>query len=318
MKKLGLSIITGMVFASSLMANYAHDKKIAKMYGPNIYVMNKAEKNDILKVFHLPKNRVEFIGKKKTSFGMIEYILKDKMSSQTQIIYYFPKEKVYFIGYVINKNSKNLTRGDLIRYNKISAERQAKIDMKKNLKRLKAIEGKEYQDVIVYHFKGEGMGSIILFTDPACPFCRRFEKLALSYIAKHYGDITLVLFPLKNIHPEALKRTVYFYEHIGNTKNAEKAFNILEQASFLPFNQITKNLKKDKNYEQDYKKIDTLTDALEKQKSFYYFGVPTVLDNKGRNIRIYVTKAALFDLIQKIKAERQKQEKRNEKTRILE
>lgn len=313
MKKLGLSLIAGMILASNLMANYTTENKIAKMYGSDVYVMNTAEKNDILKIFHLPKSRVEFIGKKKTSFGMIEYILKDKLSSQTQVIYYFPKEKVYFIGYVINKNSKNLTRQDLIKYNKISAERQAKIDLKKNLERLKAIKGKEYQNVIVYHFKGEGTGSIILFTDPACPFCRRFEKLALGYIAKHYGNITLVLFPLKNIHPEALKRTVYFYEHIGNTKNAEKAFNVLEQASFLPFSQITKELKENKNYKQDYKKIDTLTDALEKQKEFNYFGVPTVLDDKGRNIRRYVTKAALYNLIQKIKAER----KKNEEKRIL-
>ena len=316
MKKFILSTVTGSLllgtslFAASNNTNsisqFEHQNKIAKMYGKDVYVVNNADKDRINKTFRLPANRVEIIGKKKSPVkGMIEYILKDKRSSATQVFYYDPKEHIFFVGYLIKENSgDNLTKKDLQKYNKISQERFAKEEISLNKKRLNIINQSIYDNNLVYHFKGKGKGSIILFTDPACPFCKKFEKIGgLNYIANNYKDITIVLFPLKRIHPEALERSVYFYQEINknHVKNANQAAIIFEKASFLPFSKIKEENKKDKNYKQNYKKLDTLSDKMMSEKVFYSFGVPNIMNAEGKNMRKEVTKGAILDMIKRMK-----------------
>ena len=62
------------------------------------------------------------------------------------------------------------------------------------------------EDAIVMKPKGVQKGSIILFTDPDCPYCRRFEEKVAPQLLSNGISIKTILFPLVNLHPEAYSK----------------------------------------------------------------------------------------------------------------
>ena len=94
------------------------------------------------------------------------------------LFYYFPDSGHLLVGQLIDKNSRNLTKESIDRK---MADKLAKIPLDQAIK------------------IGDGKNTVIEFTDPDCPYCRK----AYKFFANR-DDITLYVFlyPLQ-IHPQA-------------------------------------------------------------------------------------------------------------------
>jgi thiol:disulfide interchange protein DsbC len=104
--------------------------------------------------------------------------------SGQNIIYYDPKTGARLVGEMYTKDGRNLT-----------VESRDKATAKAALKELpldKAIK------------IGKGKNTVIMFTDPECPFCRKIEEYF-----KDRKDITryIYLLPLEQLHPKSMDKS---------------------------------------------------------------------------------------------------------------
>ncbi len=123
-----------------------------------------------------------------------------EMMVGNNIMYIFPKEGYIFFGQLYSKDGKNIT-----------AERQKKL-MAEKLRKLPL-------DKAIQLSKGT-RHTVIEFTDPECPFCRRVHTY-LSTIPKQDLTMYVYLFPLEQIHKKARKLSLY----ILCSKDKVKAFD---------------------------------------------------------------------------------------------
>ena len=106
----------------------------------------------------------------------------------SNIIYIFPKEGYIFFGELYSKDGKNIT-----------AERRQKL-MDEKLRKLPL-------DKAIQISRG-GKHTIIEFTDPECPFCRRVHSY-LATIPKQDITYYVYLYPLEQIHKKAKDLSLY-------------------------------------------------------------------------------------------------------------
>lgn len=131
-----------------------------------------------------------------------------EVTAGPNVFYYSPDGDGYLvIGQILDKDGKNLTaevQGKLrSEYQKVQEQRAQA--MLKNIPLDKAVK------------IGNGPNTIIEFTDPDCPYCRKVD----DFLARR-SDVTRYVFlnPLDQLHPNARAKSVF----ILNSKNKEKAF----------------------------------------------------------------------------------------------
>jgi thiol:disulfide interchange protein DsbC len=66
--------------------------------------------------------------------------------------------------------------------------------------------------------RGDGQRQIAIFSDPNCPYCRKFERDLATV-----GDITVHIFPYAVIKPESVRQT----KSVWSSKDRAKAWNDL-------------------------------------------------------------------------------------------
>lgn len=119
------------------------------------------------------------------------YGLKEVTVQKTGEVFYSNCDgSLLFVGAVIDKTGRNLTREAIDRAAKTIFEEKTKnIDKSISVK------------------MGNGNHELIVFTDPDCPYCRAAEAM---FAAKPL-DVTRYVFltPLDSIHPEAAKKSVH-------------------------------------------------------------------------------------------------------------
>lgn len=108
-----------------------------------------------------------------------------EVSSDNSILYFYPKGELLVFGEIWSKTGKNLT-----------ADKKAALatNSLKNIPLEKAVR------------IGTGKNTVIEFTDPDCPYCR---KVSAYFQGK--ADITryIFLFPLESIHPNSRVKAEY-------------------------------------------------------------------------------------------------------------
>jgi thiol:disulfide interchange protein DsbC len=150
--------------------------------------MSDAEAMDIFKKT-FPNFKVSDI-KKAPIAGLYE------LEGGGNIIYFDPNAVLLIFGEILNKDGKNLT---LERRNEIAAKKLEQIPLDKAVK------------------IGNGRKTVVLFTDPDCPYCRK-----VSEYFKTAKDITQYVFfyPLTQIHPNSEMKAKY----ILSQKDPGKAY----------------------------------------------------------------------------------------------
>lgn len=124
------------------------------------------------------------------------------------VFYYSPEGEGHLIfGQIVDKDGKNLTavvQQNLREEFQKEQEKRA-AEMLKTLPLDKAVK------------IGSGPNTVIEFTDPDCPYCRKVDE----FLSKR-TDVTrhVYLFPLESIHPNSRAKAVF----ILNSKDKAKAF----------------------------------------------------------------------------------------------
>ncbi|HET6421570.1 MAG TPA: DsbC family protein [Geobacteraceae bacterium] len=139
--------------------------------------------------------RLQYKSIKRTDIdGLYEVITGDR------IVYFHPKTGYLFLGEIINKDGRNITREKMSeeRYKLLSAN-----DFKKAVK------------------VGNGKNVVLEVTDPDCPFCRKMH----AYWSMR-KDVTRYVFfmPLVNIHPDSMKKAKYILASSDHEKAMFEAF----------------------------------------------------------------------------------------------
>lgn len=134
-----------------------------------------------------------------------------EVTTGTEIIYYFPEKDLIFAGNILNKDFKNLIEE---KKQALRAKKQAE-----SLKRLKELPLEKAVKV------GSGPKTVIEFTDPDCPYCRR-----ASEALKGRTDITRYVFFTPLAHPNAITKVYY----ILSAADQEKAYHDMMSGKPLP------------------------------------------------------------------------------------
>lgn len=126
-----------------------------------------------------------------------------EVNTSGNIVYYDPKSANLIIGEIYSKSGENLTA------------------LSKNLLVKDAIKELPLEKAIKI---GDGKNTIIMWTDPDCPYCRKIEDYFKNKI-----DITryVYLFPLEQLHPKAMAKS----ENIMCQKNEDRVKVFIETMS---------------------------------------------------------------------------------------
>lgn len=124
------------------------------------------------------------------------------------VFYFSPEGAGHLIfGQIVDKNGSNLTAEI---QSKLKAEYQANLE-KANAEKLKNLPLDKAIKI------GSGPNTIIEFTDPDCPYCRKVDE----FLSKR-NDVTRYVFlnPLDDLHPNSRAKSVF----ILNSKDTDIAF----------------------------------------------------------------------------------------------
>jgi glutaredoxin len=264
-------------------------KEVNNARNLGLFPINKEEKQKIFQIIKLPKQYqkyVIFYGKKKAPVeGLVEYLFTVKGSSI--ILYKDIKNRYYFAGYLFDaKTGKNLTKEEAKTIAEIN-KKIAKIQYKNFLKTIK----KNTPDFVI-KIKGKGAKdkSIVLYTDPQCPFCKRFEEKlqGLDFLYNNYGTIYVVEYPL-SFHNEAAQRSFWILNNVKKAKNDKEKLQIIKEGSFKKYSEIVKENKKSKtDYSKELQKLRNMPIPLQ-------FGTPTITDTEGNDLRQDIMKKILIN-----------------------
>lgn len=124
--------------------------------------------------------------------GLFEVVTGDR------IIYFHPKTGYIFVGEIINKDGRSLTRDRVAeeRYKLLSAA-----DLQKGIK------------------IGKGKNIVVEVTDPDCPFCRKMH----AYWSMRSDVTRYVFFKPLDMHPDALKKSKYILASSDRVKSLFEA-----------------------------------------------------------------------------------------------
>lgn len=107
-----------------------------------------------------------------------------EVTTDNRIIYFHPKTGYLFIGDIVTRDGRNLTREKTAeeRYKLLTAD-----DLKKGIK------------------VGNGKNVVIEVTDPDCPYCRKMH----AYWSMRKDVTRYIFFKPLDIHPDAVKKAMY-------------------------------------------------------------------------------------------------------------
>ena len=131
--------------------------------------------------------------------------------SGQNIFYFYPEKDMLIVGEIYTKAGQNIT-GEKKRELKAKLQEQALAKLK-DLPLAKAVK------------VGSGPKTVIEFTDPDCPYCRR-----ASEALKGRTDITRYVFFTPLAHPNAITKVYY----ILSQKDQEKAYHEMMEGKPLP------------------------------------------------------------------------------------
>ncbi|HZV81050.1 MAG TPA: DsbC family protein [Geobacteraceae bacterium] len=127
------------------------------------------------------------------------------------VFYFYPEKDLLFVGDMYTTTGQNIT-GEKKRELKKKAQEQALAKLK-DLPLEKAVK------------IGNGPKTLIEFTDPDCPYCRR-----ASEGLKNRTDVTRYVFLTPMAHPNAITKVYY----ILNAKDKEAAYHEMMEGKPLP------------------------------------------------------------------------------------
>lgn len=166
--------------------------------------------------------------------GMYEVV------SGPNVFYYSPAGNGHLIfGQILDSNGKNLT-ADV--QNALRAEFQ-KAQEAAAAEKLKALDLSNAVKI------GNGPNTVIEFTDPDCPFCRRVDEFLSSR-----SDVTryVFLFPLEQLHPQARAKSIYILSSTDKVKAFKEVFSGTFDKGNLPI--VPSDLTK---YPSEVKQLET-------------------------------------------------------------
>ena len=134
-----------------------------------------------------------------------------EVTSGQEILYYFPEKDLIFVGNVFNKDFRNL-----------ADEKKQALRAKKQAETLKKVKDIPLEKGVKV---GNGPKTVIEFTDPDCPYCRR-----ASEALKGRTDITRYVFLTPLAHPNAITKVYY----ILSAKDQEAAYHEMMSGKPLP------------------------------------------------------------------------------------
>jgi len=124
---------------------------------------------------------------------------------------------------------------------------------------------------------GHGKKVLYVFSDPECPWCKRFHEKFSNKLDKY--TIKMFLMPLTSLHPNAVEKSHWI---LGGKDDKEK----LER--------MTKGFEGSKEYRgylkqeslEDYKKVENLLKKYsEVERENEITGTPTVIDEDGNRVK---------------------------------
>jgi thiol:disulfide interchange protein DsbC len=134
-----------------------------------------------------------------------------EVTSGSNIFYFFPEKDLLIVGDIYTKEGKNLT-GE--KKQELKAQLQAQ-----TLKKVKDLPLEKAVKV------GSGPKTVIEFTDPDCPYCRK-----ASEALKNRTDITRYVFLTPLAHPQAITKVHY----ILSATDQEKAYHDMMAGKPVP------------------------------------------------------------------------------------
>jgi len=156
---------------------------------------------------------------------------------------------------------------------KLNNDDLEKIKKFKNKYKLSSFNEIAKKAIVTY---GTGEKKYLLFTDPDCPFCKRFEKKIIKNGLKN--DVTLYIFPMHlNLRGHNLKSVEYLIS-LPENKRREAMEKLMtgDKTEYLAF----KSTKHSKQIVKKWVKyVDTISRSLKVR------GTPTVIDEYGVHIK---------------------------------
>lgn len=136
-----------------------------------------------------------------------------EVTSGQNVFYFYPEKELLLVGEMYTTAGQNLT-GEKKKALKEKAQKQA-LEKLKDLPLDKAVK------------VGNGPKTVIEFTDPDCPYCRR-----ASEGLKSRTDITRYVFLTPLAHPNAITKVYY----VLSAADKEKAYHEMMEGKPLPSN----------------------------------------------------------------------------------
>lgn len=123
---------------------------------------------------------------------------------------------------------------------------------------------------------GNGKEEYLLFTDPQCPYCVKFEEVLSKQNLKDKVKIHYYLFPLSH-HGEAVPMSRFVLNQSTNEKKVQALYDISVRKIDLY-----------KGAKYDNEKLERLHNIIEENKAIgedlNIMGTPTLLDSNGQKV----------------------------------
>jgi thiol:disulfide interchange protein DsbC len=129
----------------------------------------------------------------------------------SEVLYYFPEKDLIFVGNVFTKEFRNLVD-----------DKKQELRARKQEEALKKLKDLPLDKAVKV---GSGPKTVIEFTDPDCPYCRK-----ASEALKHRTDITRYIFLTPLAHPNAITKVYY----ILSATDQEQAYHDMMSGKPLP------------------------------------------------------------------------------------
>ncbi|ACH38346.1 protein disulfide bond isomerase, DsbC/DsbG-like protein [Citrifermentans bemidjiense Bem] len=131
--------------------------------------------------------------------------------SGPNIFYYYPEKDLILTGEIVGKDLKSRT-----------AERKQALSSQVAAKAMEAVKELPLDKAVKV---GDGKKTVIEFTDPDCPYCRK----ASEYFTKR-SDVTRYVFFAPLAHPAAIKKI----EYILSAENKAEAYDAMMLGEEIP------------------------------------------------------------------------------------
>ena len=152
-------------------------------------------------------------------------------------------------------------------FGKIYDENGTRITLPSDVKKFKKYASFTY---------GNGKDEYYLFTDPDCPFCKRFEHRVVEKLPKDRITIHYFLFPLEMLHPTAKAKTLYVLMQ-PKKRRREELLKIMQGKS-ESWKNIDTNSTRYKQAKKELEKLKEIAQTLNVN------GTPTLFDAKGDEV----------------------------------